>query len=321
MSEPRTRSQFKQYCLRRLGFPVIDINVDDDQVNDRVDEALEFWNDYHYDGTEKTYLKHKITAADRARRYLLVPEHIIGVTGIMDLDGSSSSISMFDLRYQLRLHDLYDFTSVSYVNYTMTMQHLRSLQLLFSGTPQTRFHRHSNRLMLDGDWNAQFLEGSYVVIECYGKMSGDDLVLSASYSTVAGNTYITGIDFDTDFSKDDEIIVNSTANGAISVRVTDVGANTSMKTDHEFAMTESGLTLTIPGNADVWSDRVLKDLATAYIKKQWGQNLSKFSGIQMPGGVTLNGDKIYNDATAEIDKIKAEFISNNTMLQGEMLIG
>ena len=320
MAIPTTRQQFKEHCLRRLGAPVIDINVDDDQVDDRVDEALEFWTDYHFDGTEKLYLKHRITQADRDRKYLLIPERIVGVTGILDFDGSASSVNMFDLRYQLRLHDLYDFTSVSYVNYTITMQHLRTLSLLFSGTPQCRFHRHRNRLMLDIDWAQLAAVGSYVIIECYGSITGDTVELNGTVSTVAGSPTVTGTNLDASFVKDDEIIVVSTANGSISTRVVEVSSNTALNVDVTFASTESGLRAYIPGNADVWNDRVLKDLDTAYIKRQWGTNLKKFGGIQMPGGVILNGQQIYDEADAEIKAMKAEFLSWNT-LQGDFIVG
>ena len=149
MAKPTTRAAFKDYCLRRLGFPVIDINVDDDQVEDRIDDALQFFQDYHFDGTEKIYMKHQITEEDINRRWIYAPEAVIFVTGVFPFDDSNSSINMFDLRYQLRLHDLYDFTSVSYVSYEITMQHIRTLNLLFSGTPQFRFNRHQNKLFLD----------------------------------------------------------------------------------------------------------------------------------------------------------------------------
>jgi hypothetical protein len=162
MAAPQTRKQFKDYCLRRLGWPVIDINVDDDQVEDRIDDALSFYYDYHFDGTEKMYMKHKITQADIDRRWIYCPDAVTFVTAVMPFDASSSSVNMFDLRYQLRLHDLYDFTSVSYVSYEITMQHIQTLNLLFSGTPQFRFNRHQNKLMLDIDWTRDLNLGEYV---------------------------------------------------------------------------------------------------------------------------------------------------------------
>lgn len=320
MSAPATRAQFIDWCKRRLGHPVIEINVDDDQVDDRVDEALEFWYDYHFDGTEKLYLKHQITQADHDRRYLIIPDRIIGVTGVLDLDGSSSSVNMFDLRYQLRLHDLYDFTSVSYVNYEITMQHLRTMQLLFSGTTQTRFQRHKNRLMLDVNWSQEALIGTYVIIECYGKINPERIDIPGTVSVTSGSSIVIGTNFDGQFHKDDEIVVTTAANGDISTTVTSVNSNVSINVLATFANTESGLTAYVPGNSDVWNDRVLKDLATAYIKLQWGSNLKKFGNIMMPGGVVLNGQVIYDEATEDIKKMKDEFISWNT-LQSNFLIG
>jgi len=321
MSEPITRAQFIDYCKRRLGHPVIEVNIDDDQADDRVDEALEFWHDYHFDGTEKIYLKHLMTEEDHARRYILIPEKIIGVTGVMDFNGASSSVNMFDLRYQLRLHDLYDFTSVSYVSYEITMQHLRTLQLLFSGTPQMRFHRHKNRLFLDTDWNQDVAPGTYIVLECYGKINADRITMSGTVNTaISSNTIIgSGTTFDREFFKDDEVII-STANGDVSVRVTDISSGTVMNVTPALASTGTGLTAYVAGNADVWSDRVLKDLATAMMKRQWGTNLKKFSGIQMPGGVMLNGQIIYDEAVAELKEMKAEFLTQNT-LQSDFLMG
>jgi hypothetical protein len=159
MATITTRQQFKSYCLRRLGFPVIEINVDDDQVDDRIDDAINFWRDYHYDGTEKLFMKHQITQADIDRQWIYAPDAVQFVTGIFPFDQSNASINMFDLRYQLRLHDLYDFTSVSYVSYEITMQHLRTLNLLFSGTPQFRFNRHQNKVFLDIDWTRDVQPG------------------------------------------------------------------------------------------------------------------------------------------------------------------
>jgi hypothetical protein len=314
MAHPTTRAQFADYCKRRLGHPVIDINVDDDQVDDRIDDALELWADYHFDGTEKLYLKHQITDEDLARRYILIPDKIIGVTGVLPFDESAASVNMFDLRYQLRLHDLYDFTSVSYVSYTITMQHLRTLNLLFSGTPQFRFERHKNRLQLDINWDSDVHRGSYVILECYGKIVPDRTTLSGTVSIANGSNVITGsaTSFDGAFIKDDEIIV-VTSGGDVSVRVTGITSNISMNTNYTFTNTESGLVVYQAGNSDVWNDRVLKELGTAYIKRQWGMNMKKFGNVQMPGGVVLNGQIIYDEAEAEIKAMKDEFISYNTL--------
>ena len=210
MAKPVTRQQFKTYCLRRLGFPVVQINVDDDQVDDRIDDALQFFQDYHFDGTEKLYMKHLITADDVNRRWIYCPDTVTFVTGILPFDDSNSSINMFDLRYQLRLHDLYDFTSVSYVSYEITMQHIRTLNLLFSGTPQFRFNRHQNKLFLDIDWSGDLHPGDYVIVECYRKLIPDVVNITG---TVTGNTSSNtiigyGTKFDQEILENDVIVLS-----------------------------------------------------------------------------------------------------------------
>jgi hypothetical protein len=248
MADLTTRTGFKEYCLRRLGFPVIDINVDDDQVEDRIDDALQYWTDYHYDGMQKLYYVHRISEEDIANRWInLSPDvvrddsnnsvNIIGVTKVFPIQDSQATVNMFDLRYQLRLNELYDFTSASYVNYTLTMQHLRSLEQLFTGEVPIRYQRHMNRLYLDWRWGAGSVTTSTIaVLECY--------------AAINPNAY-----------------------------------------------------------AEIWNDRWLKEYATSLIKRTWGNNLKKFSGMQLPGGVTLNGDKIYQEASEEIKALEAEMES------------
>jgi hypothetical protein len=247
MSTITTRTQFKDYCLRRLGFPVIDINVDDDQVEDRIDDAVQYWQDYHFDGMQKVYYIHKITQEDSDNRYLDMSNirdssnnatTVLGVTRIFPIQDSSATINMFDLRYQLRLNELYDFTSASYINYTLTMQHLRSLEIMFTGEIPIRFQRHMQRLFIDWAWNSsQAPVGTVAVLECYTTLNPDFY-------------------------------------------------------------------------GQVWNDRWLKEYATELIRKQWGSNLKKFGGIQLPGGVLLNGDKIYEDAETEIRRLEQEMENN-----------
>lgn len=245
------RQQFKDYCLRRLGFPVIEINVDDDQVEDRVDDALQYWQDYHFDALQKVYYVKRLDATDVQNRYInLDPAvtvdsqnnsvHIIGVTRIFPITSTINSSNMFDLRYQLRLNELYDFTSASYVNYTLTMQHLRSLELMFTGEVPIRYQRHMNRLFCDLAWGREAQAGSVVVAECYA------LVKPEQY-------------------------------------------------------------------ASVWNDRWLKEYATALIKRTWGANLSKFKGVQLPGGVVLNGDTLFTQANEEIAKLEAEMLDSYSL--------
>jgi hypothetical protein len=245
------RQEFKDYCLRRLGFPVIEINVDDDQVEDRVDDALQYWQDYHFDALQKLYYIKRLDQTDVDNKYIdLRPEvtvdtsntsvNIIGVTRIFPITSSLNSTNMFDLRYQLRLNELYDFTSASYVNYTLTMQHLRSLELMFTGETPIRFQRHMHRLYCDLKWGAEAKAGTVIVAECYA------LVKPEQYESV-------------------------------------------------------------------WNDRWLKEYATALIKRTWGNNLKKFSGVQLPGGVMLNGDKIFQEAVDEIKILEQEMLDSYSL--------
>ena len=310
MSKPTTRNQFKDYCLRRLGHPVIEINIDDDQLEDRIDDALQFFHDYHFDGCEKIYMKHQFTQEDIDRRWIYAPDAVIFVHSVLPFDDSNSSVNMFDLRYQLRLHDLYDFTSVSYVSYEITMQHIRTLNLLFSGTPQFRFNRHQNKLMLDIDWSRDAQVGKYVIIECYRKLEPDTITLTG---TVTGNTSSNTL-VGTSTIFDQEIIENDfiTLSNGVEVQVRKINSPTEILI--------AANTMTKDGYSDVWDDRFLKQYTTAKIKYQWGSNLSKFAGVQLPGGVTLDGPRIMEEAQREIDKIEEEMQSYN-ILPSEMFMG
>ena len=165
MSIPSTREQHKDWCLRQLGFPVIDINVDDDQVDDAIDQSLQYFQDFHFDSMERTYLKHQISDTDKLNQYIPIPDGIIGVTRIFPVSSTNASVNMFDLRYQLRLHELYDFTSTSYVNYVLTQQHIRTLDLLFSGETPIRFNKHTNKLFIDWGWDFKIDVGEWIIIE------------------------------------------------------------------------------------------------------------------------------------------------------------
>ena len=256
MAEITSRDEFKQYCLRRLGAPVIEINVDDDQVEDRITDAIQYWQDYHYDGVQKFYYIKAIRQQDIDNMYLDLTDaednannalQILGVTRIFPLSDSQASINMFDLRYQLRLNELYDFTSASYINYTLTMQHLRSLELLFTGEVPIRFNRHMQRLYIDWAWGASECPvGQTVIAECYANINPD--------------VY-----------------------------------------------------------PKVWEDRWLKQYATALIKRTWGNNMKKFGGLQLPGGVTLNGKETYDEAVDEIKMLESE-IQDKYELPAEFML-
>jgi hypothetical protein len=318
MAKPATRAQFKDYCLRRLGHPVIEINVDEDQVEDRIDDALQFFHDYHFDGCEKIYMKHKFTQEDIDRKWIYCPDPVIFVTSVLPFDDSNSSINMFDLRYQLRLHDLYDFTSVSYVSYEITMQHIRTLNILFSGTPQYRFSRHLNRLFLDIDWSRDAQLGKYVVMECYRSLIPDNIALTGTLTGNTSSNVLTGTatTFDRDLIENDLV---SLSDGQ-TVQVNRINSPTQIEILGSLSANISNVTMTKVGVTDVWNDRFLKQYATAKIKEQWGMNMKKFGGIQLPGGVTLNGKETYDEAVLEIQKIEEEMQSYN-ILPSEMLMG
>ena len=231
MALPASRDQMKDWCLRQLGFPVLDINVDDDQVEDRIDEAFSYFQQFHFDGVERWYLKHQVTSTDITNEYIPIPDSIIGVSRIFPIGSTNASINMFDLRYQLRLHELYDFTSTSYVNYALTMQHIRTLDMLFSGETPIRFNRHTNKLYIDQNWLSGIDAGEWIVIEGHIILDPD--------------TY-----------------------------------------------------------TKVYGDRMLLKYATALIKRQWGNNMKKFDKMQLPGGITMNGQQIYDEAVQEIKELE-----------------
>lgn len=297
---------------------MIDINVDPEQVQDRIDDALMFFQDYHFDGTEKIFMKHQFTQEDIDRRWIHCPDAVNFVTGVFPWDDSNSSVNMFDLRYQLRLHDLYDFTSVSYVSYTITMQHLRTLNLLFSGTPQFRFNRKQNKLMLDIDWSRDAEPGKYVIIECYRSLMPDTLDITGTLSGVTGTRKVTGVDtkFDQELLEGDVITLSDSR----KIQIHQIPSPTELILTSDLDSDITNLTAIKEGVTDVWDDRFLKQYATAKIKYQWGQNLSKYSGIQMPGGVTLDGVRMSQEAQLEIDKLEEEIHVLN-VLPADMILG
>ena len=234
MSIPTTRQQLIDYCKRELGHPVIEINVDDDQIDDRVDQALSYFYDFHYDGTEKYYLKHQLTSTDITNQYITVDEKVIGINKIFPVgDTTLNSGNIFDIVYQFRLNDLWDMSSSTMTYYTMNRTHLEMVNQLLTGVVPIRFNRHTDKLYIDWDWTHDAVEGNYIIAECWKKVDPTDY-------------------------------------------------------------------------PDVFSDRMLKKYLTALIKKQWGNNLRKFQGIQMPGGVTLDGLAIMTEASAEVEQIEQE---------------
>ena len=208
MATPTSKQTLKDYCLRNLGFGVIDINVSDDQVDDRVDEALQYFSEYHYDGVEKMYLKHKFTQAelDRAlenesstaldkrdssltatflvgKGFIPIPDAVVSVVQVFPFDDSSTN-NLFDLRYQIRLNDLYDFSSTSIIHYEMTQRHLDYLSHILTGEVPLRFNQHQNRLYLDMDFDEAITAGEFLIIECYRKSDPD------SYTDIYNDMYL-----------------------------------------------------------------------------------------------------------------------------------
>jgi len=245
MAVPTTRSDFKEYCLRKLGKPVIEINVDDDQVDDRVDEALLYYADYHFDGTEKQYYKYQVTQTDIDNKYITLPENIIGAVSIFPVGQGLNTNNLFNIRYQIALNDLYTLTSVSMVPYYMALTHIQFLEQMLVGQKQIRYNRHTNKFYIDMDWNIINV-GDYLIIE--------------AYQVVDPTTY-----------------------------------------------------------TNVWGDRWLSRYATALIKQQWGTNMKKFSGMQLPGGLTFNGQQIYNEATEERKELEAEMITSYSLPVTDMI--
>ena len=172
MATPTDKASFKEYCLRSLGKPVIEINVHDEQVDDRVDEALKYYWDYHFDGAEKVYFKYQVTAQTKIDRYVPMPENIIGVVNLFPIGQALNTNNLFNIRYQIALNDLYTLTSVSMVPYYMAMTHIQFLEQMLVGQQPIRYNRHMNRLYIDMDWNI-INEGDYIVAEAYQVVDPD----------------------------------------------------------------------------------------------------------------------------------------------------
>ena len=265
MAKPASRQQLIDYCLRRLGAPVLEINVDDDQIDDLVDDALQYFQERHFDGVERMYLKYKLSQADLDRgkakgtngvgivtttatstnvsgygtvtsnfyetsNFIQVPDSIIGIEKVFKFDTSSISGGMFSIKYQLFLNDLYYFNSVELLQYSMVKTYLEDIDFLLTTDKQVRYNKRQDRLYLDIDWGAQTVD-TFLVLDCYRILDP--------------NTY-----------------------------------------------------------TNVYNDSFLKKYLTSLIKRQWGQNLIKFRGVKLPGGIELNGREIYEDAERELESIK-----------------
>jgi hypothetical protein len=245
MATPTTRTELKKYCLRRLGAPVVEINVDEDQVDDRIDDALEFYRDYHYDGTERTFLKHQVTAEDKTNKYITVPQDIIGIINIFPIGTGLQANNLFNLRYQISLNEVHNWASEKIQHYVASMERISLLEELLVGKQPLRFNRHTDKMYIDMDWNRVSV-GEYIIVECY--------------------------------------------------QILDPDTNTS-----------------------VWGDWWLRQYATALIKRQWGENMKKFEGMQLPGGVTFNGQTIWSEAQEEILRLEEEVQKKFSMPAMDMI--
>lgn len=242
-----SRQGLIDYCLRELGAPVIEINVDDDQIEDRIDEAFAFYREFHYDAVELVYLKAEVTANVLAQQYFEINDAIIGINKVFPFSNKSNGMTLFDVRYQMLINDLYSIMSTDIVYYTMVKSELELINQLLVGQKPIRFNKHTNRLYIDMDWIRDVNLGDFLIVEAYKLLDAE--------------TY-----------------------------------------------------------TDVYNDRMLKKLATAYIKRQWGTNLKKFSGVLLPGGVMLNGDSIYQEAMEEIKDAEQE-LQNRFELPPDMFVG
>jgi hypothetical protein len=310
-----SRESLKQYALRALGAPVLEINVDNDQLEDRLDEAVDYWRLYHYDGIEEMYMKQQIRASEMTlttnnaaafnlgeivtglssgakatvtkdhrtstgnlllvrdvkgtfqggevvagatitssldsnapitlreydNKYIIIPDHVFGVTEVLSIGSASSSRNIFDLQYQLRLNDLYDLTSTSIIYYQTVMNHLSLLDFTLNGKDSFRYNRLQDRLYLDINWKQNVVLGDFMIIKGYRALDPNQ------------------------WSK-------------------------------------------------VWDDNWLKDYTIALFKRQWALNIKKFKGIQLPGGVTLDGDSLYQEAVAEISALKQDLTNKSAPL-------
>ena len=251
MAPPNSRQTMIDYCLRRLGDPVLEINVDEDQIEDRIDEAIQYWQEYHSDATVRTYLKYQVTAADVTNEWIPISTDVLYVSRLFPISSSfNNSINFFDIKYQMMLNDIADLQNFAgdLAYYEQMQQYLSILDMKLNGQPLVNFSRHQDRLYIFGEWQNQDIKaGDYVVAEIY-----------------------TLLDLDT--------------------------------------------------HTSIYNDLWLKEYSTALIKQQWGANLIKFEGIQLPGGVTFNGRQIYDDATNEIQQLR-ERIRDEFELPADFFVG
>ena len=233
MAKPTTRATLQDHCLRSLGAPVIEINVDEDQIEDRTDDAIQFYQSWHSDAVERTYLKHELTATDITNSYITVGDNITSVVRMLRINTTAGN-ALFDVGYHMRLNDVFMSSGMmsSIQTYEQKLQHLSLVEHQLNTEEHLRFNRHMNRLHMDEGFG-DLVVGQFIVIEVY--------------QIVDPGTY-----------------------------------------------------------ADVYNDMYLKKYLTALIKRQWGANMMKFDGFQLPGGITMNGRQMFEDAIEEIKELEEE---------------
>ena len=246
MAVPTTRKEFIDVCMRELGRPAVNIELDADQIDDRIDECLQFFNDYNFDGAEKIYYKYQVTPTDIANSYLTLPDNVIGAVNIFPISSMLYGQSMFDVRYQIALNDMWTFTSTSMIPYYMTFSQLQFIEQLLIGQQPIRYNRNSNILHIDMNWNNKINPGEYIVVE--------------AYQVVDPDVY-----------------------------------------------------------PKMWGDRWLKKYAVQLLKRQWGTNLKKYSGMTLPGGTQFNGQIIYNEADEEIKRLELEMQTSADSIPGPLI--
>ena len=278
MAQPSSREGLIDYAKRQLGFPVLEINVADEQFQDLLDDAIQVYQERHYDGIVRMYLKYKITQEDIDRgearggdknagittttgtstvglstsfnfeenqNYLQMPPSVIGVNQIFKIRSDTVYDGLFNIKYQLFLNDLYQFGSIDLLHYSMVQTYLEDITFLLNPDMKFRFNIRQDRLYIDTDFKTINV-GDHFVIDCFRILDPNDFT-------------------------------------------------------------------------QVYNDQFLKRYFTALCKKQWGQNLIKFQGVQLPGGVQLNGRQIYDDGVKEIDELRAKMSSDYEMPPLDMI--
>ena len=270
MAQPSSRAELKEYCLKQLGKPVLEINVDDDQIDNLMDDAIQYFHERHFDGIERVFLKHQLQPGEKeilrtgietstgsstvgittvsweeATNFLKLPDTIIGVNSVFKVDSSTISSGLFNIKYQIFLNDLYYYGALDLLNYAMVKTHLEDISRILTPDVQLRFNKKQHRLYLDIDWK-QVDPDTWIILDCYRIVNPAD------------------------FPK-------------------------------------------------IYNDFWLKRYLTALIKRQWGQNMIKFNGVQLPGGISLNGRQLYEDAVRELEEIEQKLKSEYEMPPLDMI--